>query len=60
MFYVQQLNFIFTQLYVKFHYFLIKQIFPYSKKGDMIFRMILKNLSKKTSDFFCIFQHFRN
>ena len=60
MLYVKLLNFIFTQLYVKFEYFLRKRNFPYSGKCEMSFRMILENLSKKTIDFFCIFQHFHN
>ena len=58
MFYVNLLNFIFTQLIVKFQYSLYKLNFPYSGKCDMTFRYISKNMSKKMSNFFSIFQHF--
>jgi hypothetical protein len=58
MFYVKLLNFIFTQLIVKFQYCLYKPNFPYSGTCEMTFRYISKNMSKKKSYFFSIFQHF--
>ena len=60
MLYVKLLNFIFTQLIVKFQYFLRKQNFPCFGKCDMSFRMIFKNLPKKFSKISDIFQHFHN